>query len=437
METVIEHVFVGFMVFIILSSSLMFIEQLSHRYDHMFNIPPNMVADYIIDLLAPNNKLNVFTLQALSSNYFIFTKYCWNYDDIKELIMLNNYIFSIHISPSLKVNVDFIDDSLIISSFDNRYMKPCGDEAIVYLFSNNGLKLLNRIYLDNGFGKIKLGFKPIFVIVFVKSLSLFGIGFYGQFNVNIGLYPPGALYLSSIRINDMYYAFDGIIGKQSIILLNNSHIVFQTRILNEITIFNGNLNVTLFAKGFGDLYVKFYLYDLNNNSSIFLAGTSCKIASNEIKEYTFNIPIKTSFHSRIGRLLLNISSINPILLYFGDWNYPSKFALKSNIPIFSKNLIVYSIDLSSINVFWLIWFDKYMKTCEISKIIAPSILVYNCNGSFHVVFLPSLEVSIGYENTNSFLTYRFINFYGYYLLCKITIQRTFFTSNLFNICFFR
>lgn len=418
MENVVEYVFVGFMFSLLLYSSLMLIGGLANRYYFASNFKLNLIYDYILYSLAPEGRIDPFFIQSLSSNYSLFFGYYWGYEDLKEILRINDYSISIQISPSLKVFVDFIDGFLIINSFHTQLLKPCGQEAYIYIFSNGSLNNFVHLYLIDGFGKSKLSFKPDFVVAFVKYGSLFGYGFYGDFEIFHIFIPPGVLYLSSFECEQGFYAIDGIAGSPSFRLVDNSGVTFYTRNFRNFTVFSGYLNISIFIRGFGSLCVSFGLCSYNFSNTIILANTSLPINSNDISEYFFTIPITKSFHGEDMRLFIKFSSNGDgsIYIYFGGWSYPSKFTLNCSIPTFFQNPL--SNYLNNAKFIWRLWFEEVATISSFYRFKPPCIIIFNFNGIFYVAFIPELEISIGYV-TDDYVTHRLLNINGYYLLCKL------------------
>ncbi|MEM0085235.1 MAG: hypothetical protein QW743_07810 [Candidatus Methanomethylicia archaeon] len=419
MENVVEYIFVGFMFSLLLYSSLMFMGELADRYYFAYNFKPNFIYDYILSSLAPEGRLDAFFMQSLSYNYSSFFGYYWSYENIKEILKIDDYPISIQISPSLKVFVDFIDGFLVINSFHAQFLKPCGQEAFIYVFSNGSLNHFVHLYLIDGFGKSKLSFKPELVVAFVKYGSLFGYGFYGEFEIFHMFIPPGVLYLSSFECEQGFYAIDGIAGSSSSRLVDSSGVSFYTRDFRNFTIFSGYLNISIFIRGFGSLCVSFGVCSYNFSNMIILGNASFPINSSEINEYFLTIPITKSFHGENMRLFIRFYSISDdtIYIYFGGWSYSSKFTLNCSIPIFSQSPLSNCLHTKFI---WRLWFEEAANISSLHQFKPLCIVVSNFNGMFYVALIPELEISIGCI-INGDATYRLLNINGYHLLCKLSL----------------
>jgi len=424
MENVIEYIFVGFMLSILLSSSLVFIEGFIDRYNYLSNFEHEFIYDYIFYSLAPEGRIDPLFLQSLSYNYSLFSGYYWSYEDIKALLGLYDNSFSLCLSPSLRVFVNFTDGFVTINSFDNQYMKPCGDEGFIYVFNNGSLHSIVHTYLVNGFSKFKLDFKPEFVIAFIKWKSLFGLGLYGRFRIFHGFIPSGALYLSSFEFNRGYYAIDGIAGSPSFKSINGSELIFYTRVFEKFKILSGSMNVTVFVKGFGNLQVSFGVCTYNFSNTIFLVNSSFPVNYNEVSKCVLMLPIMGDFHGENMRFFLKFFSNNNsnINVYFGGWDYPSKFTLNCDLPVFSQNICFYNITTESI---WIVWFDRIVKVDSNLCFFKPPFIVISIfNELFYVAFIPELNVHIGFMNYDDFI-YRFFDINGYYLIGKISLKLAF------------
>jgi hypothetical protein len=418
MEDVVEYVFAGFMIFLLFSSSASILSSIADRYLHMATYPNDLVINRLLYSIAPEGRVDPFILQALSPNYSQIFGYYLDYEYLREAINMEDYVFSIQISPPLDVKVDFSDESIIIRSFNIIDMKPCGNEAFVYLFYNGTLNDYYHVSLDNGFGSIPLKFKPQLMVVFVRYGQLFGIGLYGDFKVKSIIAQPMQFYLSSF--DGEYCIVDGVLGSSSVRLLDENGASFHSRVFsNPISISNGSLEFSIFASGIGNLHTIFGICGPDYNGSIVLANSSFTVNSTIVKNFTFNVPLSREFHGSNVRLFLRLSSNGKVYVYFGGWTYPS--TLRLNNILSSSYRSSYLSWFNADNI-WLLWFDKCVHVDTLPNMGFPYVVVYVFNSVFHVAFIPELKVSIGFLDEDDF-TYNFLRIDEHHLLlCKIGVK---------------
>ncbi|MCS7368150.1 MAG: hypothetical protein NDF57_00285 [archaeon GBS-70-058] len=420
MEEVVEYVFAGFMIFLLLSSSASILSSTAQRYFHFTTYSNDVIVNRLLYSIAPEGRIDPFTLQALSPIYSQVFGYYLDYEYLKKTINMEDHVFSIQISPSLDVKVYFTGESVIIRSLDIVNMKSCGREAFVYIFSNGTLTDYYYINLDNGFGSISLKYKPQLVVVFVRHGQLFGIGLYGDFQMSYMIARPTQFYLSNL--GGGYYIVDSIFGASSVILLNDNGTSFYSRVFkNSISISNDSLELSFFASGFGSLHMVFGICGSNCSDSMVLADFFFTINSSCVKSFTFHIPLLKEFHGSNVRFFLKLSSSGNVYIYLGGWTHP--FILKLNNIVSSSHHSSY-IPCFNVDKVWLLWFDKSINVNTMPNVSPPYVMIYTFNGVFYVAFIPELNVSIGFLNEGD-STYSFLKVDAYHsLLCKIRVKNS-------------
>ncbi|MEM2136391.1 MAG: hypothetical protein QXI93_00335 [Candidatus Methanomethylicia archaeon] len=415
MEDVVEYVFVAFMFFLLISSSTIFIGFLAKNYIIRSKPDIELIFDTITSILAPENCLDPILMQSLCKNYSLTFGYYLGYDEFRDLINFEDFSFSILITPPLHVDISFKDGFIIINSFNVFNDVPCGDIAYIHIFHNNNFNQSFHIHLDSGVGGLFLGFKPELAVVFVEYGPLFGVGVFGDYRVSYGSFLNGFIFLSSLERNLGYSLMDGVIGGSIYTNITDEGLIFYTReFSHDFNIFHGYLNVSTFFRGFGSIRVDFGVCSKDYDNFTIIISDYFSISSINIERYDLRIPIHSNFHGSNLRMFLKFTRIDgEIYIYFGGWSAQSNFTLNCDIPLFSKNILI-PTPLS--HNLWSLWFDHFKNLNDYYEIQMPCILVYTFNSTYHIMFLPYLNISIGFMIGKGEY-FRFLTFDKHVILC--------------------
>ncbi|RLE53475.1 MAG: hypothetical protein DRJ26_03290 [Candidatus Methanomethylicota archaeon] len=397
MEVVVEYVFVGLMVFLLLSACVAGVNSYASLSFQKLNTNSvlNSLTDYLLSILAPSGEASPFFIEKLSQEYKSISPNSYlPYEDFKELMGITHYSLTINIKPSLKVNLHLKGDELFCSILNLVNENPIPADVILYAFNSTGNLERVAIHVGSGGGHCKFKFKPVLVVAFAINGKFFGFNYTGNFQVVESAVFSGALFFTGISIGKSKYLLaEGGAGGAKTVSLDYLPTIFYSQAFEfplQLDIGSGIVN--LFLSGFGRIYVEIGVAGRNFNLLHVLHNDTIDVASQKAECYTLDLPFSDSYELSGGdRIYVRLRLLSgQVKFHFGEDQFSSMIILPSNSPLFNSGIYV-KLPIQNCTFFTLSPFEAEKLNCEGTTI--DGIYKLKCNAVPQIV--------IGYSQINS------------------------------------
>ena len=363
MDAVIEHVFAGFMVFLLISTCLFGINTYMslNLIDSKSSSSLESVFEYLSSMLFSNeivtptitSKMDDICSEAFPNAYI-------DYDSLKDLMDLDDYGFTLSLHYPLNINLDLNGRVLWCSIESNVNSFPVKGTISIYAFTNGSLIDKVTLFVSESGCYYYFANPPEMIIAVAHSNNMWGFNWTGNFDRLLAFPYDGHLYLtgSCLSPNIFLLSESFINGGREVELSSNEFIEFLSQCIRKgVVIESGEKRVTLFLSGTGKIKVSLGIIGENYNISDLFSSEIISVNNLTPKNVSFSLNLREPINlSENNRLLFKISCMEGnVKVYFGSRAYPSRLSL-SLIPNVAGEGLYFKLPVKSLSL--------YLLTCQ-------------------------------------------------------------------------
>ncbi len=434
MEVVVEYVFAGLMVFMLLTACLAGLNSYANFSLQKLNDNSlqSFLSHYLLSILAPNGKACSHFIQKLSVECrSICSSSYLPYDELQMLLGVTRYGLTLTIKPSLQVSLQLKGRELYCTVVNSITSAPFSADIFLYAFNENGRVDRICIRAAGGCGYYKFGFEPKLVVAFAVDGEFFGFNYTGIFKEVEAAAFNGALFFTSIPLGySKYLLAEGKAGGARTENVLFTPIIFYSQAFDStFQLYSGFGEARLFLSGFGQVRLEIGIANRRLDLIRSLVSNVVNVSSHDAKCYSIKLHFVDECELSEGdRIYVKIVKMSgSVKFHFSGEQYPSLVVLPSSLPIFHSGIYI-KLPLGNYSYYALSPIESralsagYIKDFHVDGIFKlnysflPLILVaYSSNNSsYYVASVPPLPRLYGGVRSEAFHMLKSI-FIGSYL----------------------
>lgn len=454
MDSVVEHVFSGFMIFLLISACLFGVNAYvnsSIMNSKSFNSLKGVFEYLSLMLFSDDVASPALTSKMDFLCSKIFPNIYMDYDSLKDLLDLDEYGFAFSLYYPLTINLDLNGRDLWCSIRSNVNLLPMKGTIFIYAFVNGSLLDKVTLFVSESGGYYRFDYPPEMVVATVYFNNLWSFNWTGNFNQLLVFPYYGFLYLTGCPISSNGFLLsECFIGGDRVVALSSGDIVkfFSQYVREETALKGGRREALLFFSGSGKVKVSLGVAEKNYGVSKMFSSEIIYVDSSMPEGYLFSLDVQSSV-KLLGdnRVYFEVYCLEgDVKMYFGSKVFSSRISLSLVPNVFSEGLY-FKAPAKSLNLYLLTHNDVLLDlgsvesesgVFQIERVSTPSLfLAFSPESSeYYVMPFPNIVRRYGgIPGDNCAVFSKIVSIMGYPYIFKVFLWRYSFEREIKELSF--